>query len=73
MLSRDIRRIMKENEKYAKLLEYYDKTGRLPLKKSRRNFTIKEITFHRLKKASKKTGKSMSDILDELVEKKFAN
>lgn len=73
MLSRDIRRIMKENERYAKLLEYYDRTGRLPLKKTRRNFTLKDINFSRLKKASKKTGKSMSRILDELVEKELAN
>lgn len=67
-----IERIMKENEKYAKLLEYYDRTGRLPLKKIRRSFTLKEISFHRLKKASKKTGKSMSEIIDEVVEKELA-
>lgn len=73
MLSPEIRRIMKENEKYAELLEYYDRTGRLPLKKERRNFTLKDINFHRLKKASKKTGKSMSRILDELIERELAN
>lgn len=73
MLSPEIKRIMKENERYAKLLEYYDRTGRLPLKKARRNFTLKDINFHRLRNASKRTGKSMSRVLDELIEKELAN
>lgn len=73
VLSPGIKRIMKKNERYAKLLEYYDRTGRLPLKKTRRNFTLKDINFQRLKKASKSSGKSMSRILDELVEKGLAN
>jgi hypothetical protein len=30
MLSQEIRRIMKENEKYAAMLEEYDRTGKLP-------------------------------------------
>jgi hypothetical protein len=32
-LSEDILRIMKENEKYAKMLEEYDRTGVLPIAK----------------------------------------
>jgi hypothetical protein len=60
---------MKENEKYAKMLEEFDRTGKLPLEKIRRSFTIRRSTFNSLKKQSKRTGKSMSNILDELVEK----
>ncbi len=67
MLSREIRRIMKENEKYANMLEEYDRTGRFPLEKIRRSFTLKRMTFDRLKKESNRTGKSMSDIIDSLV------
>ncbi len=37
MLSPDIKRIMKENRRYLEMLEYYDRTGKLPLKKERRN------------------------------------
>lgn len=67
MLSREIRRIMKENEKYANMLEEYDRTGKFPLEKIRRSFTLRRMTFDRLKEESKKTGRSMSDIIDGLV------
>lgn len=69
MLSREIRRIMKENEKYIRMLEEYDKTGKLPIEKIRRSFTLKRLTMKKLKSASKKTGKSMSAIIDNLVDK----
>ncbi len=71
MLSREIRRIMKENEKYAKILEEYDRTGKFPLEKIRRSFTLKRMTMNKLKEASRKTGNSMSDIIDELVDDKL--
>ncbi|MBI4154157.1 hypothetical protein HY501_02380 [Candidatus Woesearchaeota archaeon] len=69
MLSREIRRIMKENEKYIRMLEEYDRTGELPIQKIRRSFTLKRMTINKLKATSKKTGKSMSDIIDNLVDK----
>ena len=68
MLPQDIRRIMKENKKFTDMLEYYDRTGRFPLQKIRRSFTLKEINITKLKEMSKKTGKSMSDILDDFIE-----
>ncbi len=68
MLSREIKRIMHENEKYAKILEEYDRTGEFPLEKVRRSFTLKRISINKLKETSRTTGKSMSDIIDELVE-----
>jgi len=68
-LPKDIEKIMKENEKYAQMLEYYDRTGQFPLHKIRRSFTLKEMNVAKLKGMSKKSGKSMSDILDELIEK----
>jgi hypothetical protein len=72
MLSPDIKRIMKENRRYLEMLEYYDRTGKLPLKKERRSFTLKEINISRLSEFSKKTGMSMSDILDSFIEKNLA-
>lgn len=71
MRLKDIERIMKKNEKYAKMLEEFDRTGKLPLDKIRRSFTIRNSTFNALKSESKRTGKSMSDILDEIVEKEL--
>lgn len=73
MLSQEIRRIMKKNERYTQMLEYYDRTGRFPLKKIRRSFTLKEMNISKLKKVSRKTGKSMSGILDNLIEKYSAS
>ena len=69
MLSREIRRIMKENEKYTKMLEEYDRTGHLPIEKIRRSFTLKRMSYDKLKKASKEMGKSMSDIIDDIIDK----
>ena len=71
MQFREIEKIMKENEKYAKILEEYDRTGAFPLQKVRRSFTLKQMTHDKLKSASKSTGKSMSDILDNLVDEKL--
>ena len=68
MLSQDIRRIMRENEKYARMLEEYDRTGVLPLDKVRRSFTLRRMTMDKLKNASRKTGRSMSSIIDRLVD-----
>jgi hypothetical protein len=69
MLSQEIRRIMKENEKYANMLEEFDRTGEFPLDKIRRSFTLRKMTMSKLKKVSQKTGKSMSAIIDSVVEK----
>ncbi|MCX6817586.1 MAG: hypothetical protein NTU57_01890 [Candidatus Aenigmarchaeota archaeon] len=64
-----IERIMKENDKYAQMLEEFDRTGVLSIDKIRRSFTIKNSTFSALKSRSKATGRPMSDIIDGLVEK----
>jgi hypothetical protein len=68
MLPREIRKTMKENEKFVRMLEEYDRTGKPPWGKIRRSFTLKRITVEKLKEASEKTGKSMSDIIDKLVD-----
>jgi len=69
MQLQEIKKIMKENEKYAHMLEEYDRTGIFPLDKIRRSFTIKQMSYKKLKNLSKKMHKSMSDILDEMIDK----
>ena len=71
MRFQEIERLMKENEKYANMLEDYDRTGVFPLDKVRRSFTLKQMTMKKLKSLSKASGKSMSDIIDEIVEEKL--
>lgn len=73
MQLREIERIMKKNEKYARMLEEFDRTGKMPLEKLRRSFTIRRSTFNALKRESKETNKSMSDIIDEIVEKSISD
>ena len=68
MLPREIRRTMKENEKFVRMLEEYDRTGKPPWEKIRRSFTLRRMTVEKLKETSRKTGKSMSDIIDKLVD-----
>lgn len=68
MLSKEIRDVLKENEKYSRLLERYDETREFDLDRIRRSFTIKKGTYRRLKKMSREQGKPMSRILDELVD-----
>ena len=68
MLSQELRRIVKENEKYANMLEEYDRTGEFPLDKVRRSFTLRKMTMNKLKKVSEKTGKSMSGLIDKAVD-----
>ena len=70
MLSREIERIIRENKKFTDMLEEYDRTGKFPLDKIRRSFTIRRITINKLKGMSRQSGKSMSDIIDKLVEEK---
>ena len=68
MLSPELRRIMKEDRKFTDMLEEYDRTGEFPLDKVRRSFTLRKMTMNKLKKVSRKTGKSMSAIIDSVVE-----
>lgn len=65
---KDIERIMKENKRCTEMLEYYDRTGKLPTRKILRSFTIKQFNYDRLKAESARTGRNMSALLDELIE-----
>lgn len=67
MLPQDIKRIMEKNEKYAEMLEEYDRTGKLPIEKIRRSFTLRRMTVSRLRRLARERHMSMSDLIDELV------
>ncbi len=69
MRLKEIERIMRENKKYTDILEEYDRTGKFPLDKIRRSFTLKRMNFDKLKKTSDKKGESMSDLLDVLIDR----
>ncbi|MBI4181902.1 MAG: hypothetical protein HY520_02965 [Candidatus Aenigmarchaeota archaeon] len=69
---KDIKRLMKENEKYTNMLEEYDRTGHLPLEKLRRSFTLQRGAYQKLKAASQREGRPMSRLLDELIERSYA-
>jgi hypothetical protein len=69
---KEIEVVLEENRKYTKMLEYYERTGLMPAKKVAKTFTISQASFDRLKSESKKTGKAMSALLDELVESQYS-
>jgi len=68
MLSMDVERLMKENEKYTHMLAEYDETGVFPLKKIRRSFTLKQGTVRKLRELAKQSGKNMSEFIDFLID-----
>jgi hypothetical protein len=66
---KEIEKFLKDDEPFMQLLEYYDRTGKLPTKKLLRSFTIKQANFEKLKSAAAKRGTTMSRLLDEMIEK----
>jgi len=68
MLSKEIRDMLRENEKYNKIFERYDETREFDLDKIRRSFTLRKGSYRRLKELSKLKGKPMSAVLDALIE-----
>lgn len=60
-----INKILKKNKKAFEMLENYDKTGELPFQKKRIDITLTVETINKLKKLKEKTGKSISQIIEE--------
>jgi len=71
MLSKDVKRLMKENEKYTQILAEYDETGVFPLKKIRRSFTLKQATMRKLRELAAREGKNMSNYIDFLIDASY--
>ncbi len=65
MQSAKINRILEENKELFETLENYDKTRELPFQRKRIDVTLSVRAINRLKTLKKKTGKSMSRIIEE--------
>ena len=62
-----ISRILKENKKAFEMLENYDKTRELPFQRKRIDITLSVETINKLRKLKEKTGKPISQIIEEKI------
>jgi len=60
-----INKILKENKKAFEMLENYDKTRELPFQRKRIDITLSVETINKLRKLKEKTGKPISQIIEE--------
>ena len=65
MQSSEIKQIIKENKEAFEILENYDKTQELPFQIKRIDITLSVETINKLKKLKEKTGKPISQIIEE--------
>ena len=63
----EINRIMKKYKKVFVNLENYDKTLELPFQRKRIDITLSVATINKLKAIKEKTGKPISQIIEEKV------
>lgn len=62
-----IKKILKENKKSFEMLENYDKTRELPFQRKRIDITLSVETINKLKEMKEKTGKPISQIIEEKI------
>ena len=62
-----ISRILRENKEAFEMLENYDKTRELPFQKRRIDITLSVGTINKLKEMKAKTGKPISQIIEERI------
>ncbi len=65
MQSNEIKRILKKYKDIFEALEEYDKTHELPFQRKRIDITLSVETINNLKKLKEKTGKPISQIIEE--------
>jgi len=65
MRSSEINKILKENKELFETLEKYDKTRELPFQRKRIDITLSVKTINKLRKLKEKTGKPISQIIEE--------
>ena len=61
----EIKKILKEYKDVFKALEEYDKTGELPFQRKRIDITLPVEIINKLKKLKEKTGKPISQLIEE--------
>lgn len=67
MKQSEINQILKENKEVFEILENYDKTGELPFQRKRIDITLSVDTINKLRAMKEKTGKPISQIIEEKV------
>jgi hypothetical protein len=65
MQSNEIKKILKEYKDVFETLENYDKTQELPFQRKRIDITLSVGTINKLRKLKEKTGKPISQIIEE--------
>ena len=65
MQSSEINKILREYKDVFEALEKYDKTQELPFQRKRIDITLSVETINKLKKIKEKTGKPISQIIEE--------
>ncbi len=64
-----INHILYKYKEMFEILEQYDKTREWPIGRARIDVTLSKRTIQKLKKLREKTGKPISHIIEELIEK----
>lgn len=62
-----IKKILKENKDVFDTLENYDRTRELPFQRKRIDITLSVRAINKLKKIKEKTGKPISQIIEERI------
>ncbi len=62
-----IKYILKEYKEMFETLENYDKTREWPIGRARIDITLSKRTIQKLKKIKEKTGKPISNIIEEAI------
>lgn len=65
MQSNKIKKIMKKYKDAFEMLENYDKTRELPFQRKRIDVTLAVETLNKLKELREKTGKPISQLIEE--------
>ena len=67
MQSNKIKKILRKYEYVFNALEEYDRTRELPFQKKRIDITLSVKTINKLRDMKEKTGKSISELIEEKV------
>lgn len=62
-----IKKILKKYKDVFEILENYDKTQELPFQRKRIDITLSVATINKLKDIKQKTGKPISQIIEERI------
>jgi hypothetical protein len=65
MKNREIKKILKKYKDVFETLENYDKTRELPFQRKRMDITLSVDTINKLRELKEKTGKPISQIIEE--------